>query len=104
MPVADESDEKAVAELAAHPMLQKYPLPSDVAEKLREMREAADQRPDRPSQFLRGAMYGLLNCYRAAGIDEHDWRPFGPDFDKAEWDYFSFTPPETLPIASRYRL
>jgi hypothetical protein len=50
-------------------------------------------------------MYGLINCYHAAGIDEYDWRPFGPDFDKAKWDYFSFDPPEALPVekGNRYR-
>jgi hypothetical protein len=50
-------------------------------------------------------MYGLINCYHAAGIDEYDWRPFGPDMSKTQWDYFSFDPPETLPIekGSRYR-
>ncbi len=69
------------------------------------LEEAAGERPQRANQFLRGSMYGLLNCYRAAGIDEHDWRAFGPDFDKTQWDYFSFTPPETLAIdkGNRYR-
>jgi hypothetical protein len=51
-------------------------------------------------------MYGLANCYRAAGIDEYNWRPFGPDLNNAQWDYFSFDPPETLPVekGNRYRM
>ncbi len=67
--------------------------------------EAQGERPARANQFLRGSMYGLINAYNAAGIDEYDWRPFGPDFDKAQWDYFSFDPPETLPVeqGNRYR-
>ena len=67
--------------------------------------EAAGERPQRANQFLRGAMYGLVKCYRAAGIDDYDWRPFGPDLDKVQWDYFSFDPPETLPVekGDRYR-
>lgn len=67
------------------------------------LQEAAGERPKRASQFLRGAMFGLVNCYRAAGIEEHDWRPFGPDLNKAQWDYFSFDPPEMLPLEKRNR-
>jgi len=67
------------------------------------LREAAGERPRRANQFLRGAMYGLVNCYRAAGQDEYDWRPFGADLDKVPWDYFSFDPPEKLPIKKRNR-
>ncbi|MGZ0172401.1 MAG: sialate O-acetylesterase [Planctomycetales bacterium] len=69
------------------------------------LQEATGERPQRANQFLRGSMYGLLNCYHTAGIDEYDWRAFGPDLNKAEWDYFSFDPPETLPVekGNRYR-
>ena len=69
------------------------------------LEETAGERPQRANQFLRGTTYGLVNCYRAAGIDEYDWRPFGPDLNKAQWDYFSFDPPETLPVekGNRYR-
>ena len=69
------------------------------------LQESSGEKPQRSNQFLRGAMYGLLNCYRAAGIDEYDWRPFGPNLNKVQWDYFSFDPAETLPIekGDRYR-
>ena len=60
------------------------------------IQETSGERPQRANQFLRGAMYGLENCYHAAGIDEYDWRPFGPDLSKTQWDCFSFDPPETL--------
>jgi hypothetical protein len=69
------------------------------------MQELAGQRPQRANQFLRGAMYGLINCYHAADVHDYDWRPFGPDFDAAKWDYYSFDPKETLPVekGNRYR-
>jgi len=69
------------------------------------LQEAAGERPQRANQFLRGAMYGLENCYRAAGVDDYDWHSFGPDFNKVEWSYYSFDPKETLPKekGSRYR-
>ncbi len=61
------------------------------------LQEAGGERPQRANQFLRGAMYGLVNCYRAAGIHDYDWRPFGPELRDLKWDYFSFDPQESLP-------
>jgi len=52
--------------------------------------EAAGTPPQRSNQFLRGAMYGLNNIYKAAGIDDHDWHVFGKDLRDLEWDYYSF--------------
>ncbi len=67
--------------------------------------EAKGQKPTRANQFLRGAMYGLVNCYRAAGVNDYDWHTFGPDLRDLKWDYFSFDPKEALPKdkGGRYR-
>ncbi|MDP6544340.1 MAG: sialate O-acetylesterase [Phycisphaerae bacterium] len=67
--------------------------------------EAKGEKPKRANQFLRGAMYGLENCYRAAGISDYEWRSFGPDLRKLKWDYHSFDPKETRDKAkgARYR-
>ena len=67
------------------------------------LREASGERPQRANQFLRGSMFGLINCYRAAGIDAYDWHAFGPDLNNVRWDYFSFDPPETLPVEKKNR-
>ena len=69
------------------------------------LQEAAGERPQRANQFLRGAMYGLENCYRAAGIDDYDWHSFGPDLNKVQWSYYSFDPQEIQPKekGNRYR-
>ena len=69
------------------------------------LQEASGERPQRANQFLRGVMYGLENCYRAAGLDDYDWRSFGPDFNEVQWSYYSFDPKEILPKekGSRYR-
>ena len=69
------------------------------------LQEASGERPQRANQFLRGSMYGLLNCYHAAGIDDYNWRRFGPDLNGVQWEYFSFDPPESLPAdkGGRYR-
>lgn len=67
--------------------------------------ESALQKPNRQSQFLRGAMFGLVNCYRAVGIIDYDWKPFGSNLDESTWNYFSFDPKEALPKdkGNRYR-
>ncbi|MBK8974648.1 MAG: hypothetical protein IPM29_01855 [Planctomycetes bacterium] len=78
---------------------------ADARNRDRLLREARSERPERFSQFLRGAMYGLTSIYGAAGIDDFDWHGFGPDLRELEWDYFSFDPPEVLPRerGDRYR-
>lgn len=69
------------------------------------LQEASGDRPQRENQFFRGVMYGLENCYRAAGLDDYNWRSFGPDFNEVQWSYYSFDPKEILPKekGSRYR-
>jgi len=69
------------------------------------LQEIAGERPERENQFLRGAMYGLENCYRAAGVDDYDWHSFGPDLNKVQWSYYSFDPKESQPKekGNRYR-
>jgi hypothetical protein len=101
-------EERAAAQKALRPIILDGIVASYVANPRYNkflLQEAAGERPQRANQFLRAAMYGLINCYHAVGIDEYDWRPFGPDFDKTQWDYFSFDPAETLPVekGNRYR-
>jgi alpha-galactosidase len=59
--------------------------------------EASGEKPARVSQFLRGAMFGLTEFYRAAGVHDYGWHVFGPDLRNMKWDYFSFDPKETKP-------
>jgi len=50
---------------------------------------------------------GLVELYRRMGVNDYDWRDFGPVWNEMEWDYFSFDPPEVLPWGgpgqTRYR-
>jgi alpha-galactosidase len=67
--------------------------------------EARGERPPRANQFLHGAMYGLINAYKAAGIEDYNWHVFAEDLRDVAWDYYSFDPQE--PVAkengARYR-
>ncbi len=106
---AEPSDEeKAASQKALRPIVIDGIAASYVANPRYSkslIQEAAGERPQRANQFLRGSMYGLLNCYHAVAITDYDWKPFGPDLNKAQWDHFSFDPPETLPVdkGNRYR-
>ncbi|HUU30569.1 MAG TPA: sialate O-acetylesterase, partial [Phycisphaerae bacterium] len=100
--------EKAAAQAALAPIILDGIAPTYMANPRYNaalLTEASGERPARANQFLRGAMYGLVNCYRAAGIDDYDWHAFGPDIRDLKWDYFSFDPPESMPKekGNRYR-
>ena len=63
------------------------------------------EKPANASQFLRDSIDAVNNYYVAAGIQDYEWHTFGPDMNDAEWDSFTFDPPETLDVAKapRYR-
>lgn len=100
-PIAAQADgeltdaQKAKQQAALKPILLKsiavdYASNPRYAKTLAE--EIAGTRPARANQFLNGAMYGLVNTYNAAGITDHDWKPFGPDLNQVAWSYHSFDP------------
>ena len=101
-------EEKAAAQSALRPIILDGIAASYVANPRYNkslLLEASGDRPQRANQFLRGSMFGLVNCYNAAGVEEYDWHAFGPNLDETKWDYFSFDPPESLPAdkGNRYR-
>jgi len=106
-PEPTERDE-AAAQAALVPIIMDGIAPGYIANPRYNaalLTEAGGEKPKRFSQFLRGAMYGLNVCYRAAGVYDYDWRTFGPDLRKVKWDYYSFDPKETLgrEKGNRYR-
>lgn len=49
---------------------------------------------------------GLAELYQKMGVQDYNWRGFGPVWNEMKWDYFSFDPPETMPWKAgqtRYR-
>jgi Carbohydrate esterase, sialic acid-specific acetylesterase len=108
-PALEPSEEqKAAARAKLAPIILDGIVPAFIANPRNQpviAAEAKGERPQRPNQFLRGSIDALVNCYNAAGIHDYDWKVFGKDLRDAEWDYFSFDPPENLPKEkpSRYR-
>ena len=108
-PTAERSKEQITADQEAlRPIILDGIVASFVAnprhnESLRA--EASGTPPQRPNQFLRGTMFGLVNAYNAAGIDDYDWRVFGKDLRDLEWDYLTFDAKEPPPRVNggRYR-
>jgi len=41
-----------------------------------------------------GALDGLADLYRKAGVHDYDWHRFGGDLKNVEWDYYMFDPKE----------
>ena len=51
-------------------------------------------------------LFGLVDLYRQIGVNDYDWKVFGPDPNSMQWRYHSFDPPEKLAWDSpkpRYR-
>ncbi|MDA9856713.1 sialate O-acetylesterase [Rubripirellula sp.] len=63
------------------------------------------EKPPRSNQFLRDTLDGVASYYRAVGITDYDWKPFGPVMQNTSWDYFTFDPVEEADKAkgARYR-
>ncbi len=57
--------------------------------------EAKGEKPVRASPLLGDTLDKVADFYRAAGINDYDWKPFGPDMANASWDYYSFNLPES---------
>jgi hypothetical protein len=52
------------------------------------------EKPVKVSPNLEDALDEEADYYRAAGIADYDWKPFGGDLKVASWDYFSFDLPD----------
>ncbi|MHB1038672.1 MAG: sialate O-acetylesterase [Pirellulales bacterium] len=53
------------------------------------------EKPERTSHYLNDTLDEAVAYYRAAGIHDYDWNPFGGDMTSASWDYFAFDLPKT---------
>ena len=90
-------EEMAAFQTALRPMIVDRLVPEFMESAKNLVPAVLGQRPQRPNQFLRDELEALVSYYKAAGISDYDWKPFGPDLDAVKWDYFSFDPKEVLP-------
>lgn len=59
----------------------------------------AGERPAKPAALLADTLDDVVAYYQAAGIANYDWQPYGPEMQLADWDYFSFDPPQSAASA-----
>lgn len=108
-PSAEPTDEqRAAARKRLAPIILEDIVPDYIANPGNQAALAAaakGERPQRTNQFLRDSIDSLNNIYNFVGIHDYDWNVFGKDWRDAEWDVFSFDPPETHPKEkpNRYR-
>lgn len=55
---------------------------------------APEMENSRQSSFVQGSLDQLVALYNKVGVDDYNWRPFGPDLENAGWVYHTFDPPE----------
>jgi alpha-galactosidase len=55
------------------------------------------KKPSDVPSLLNDALDEAADYYRAAGISDYDWKPFGGPVKDASWDYFCFDLPKAQP-------
>lgn len=55
------------------------------------------ERPARPASVLLDTLDAAADYYRAAGITEYDWQPFGGEIKDSVWQYHGFDLPPAQP-------
>ena len=66
---------------------------------------AENKSPEKPSATLGSQLDRVIAYHKLVGIEDYSWQPALPDMQLAEWQYFSFDPPEKKADANgdRYR-
>ncbi len=52
--------------------------------------------PEKPPAELTSQLDQMIDYYDMAGIHDYDWKRFGPEMQKADWQYLSFDPVEKV--------
>jgi len=60
--------------------------------------------PEKLGKKLNSQLDQIISYYNVAGIDTYDWKAFGPEMQKADWNYFSFDPKEKAPKDAKGRV
>jgi alpha-galactosidase len=65
----------------------------------------AGKAPAKPSPVISSQLDQMIQLYNLCGIDDYNWKPFGPEMKTAAWHYLTFDPVEKKedPEGDRYR-
>ena len=94
---APTEEQKAASLAALKPMILDGALATFVnSERYAPALKAAitGEKPARATPYLNDALDEVADYYRAAGINDYDWKPFSGDMNSATWEYWGFNLPE----------
>jgi len=94
---APTAEQKAASLAALKPMILNGALAAFLGDPRNQpLLQAAikGEKPARVSPLLNDTLDEAVAYYRAAGINDYDWKPFGGDMKNATWEYFSFNLPK----------
>jgi hypothetical protein len=94
---APTAAQKAASLAAIKPMILDCALPAFVSNpRYQPSLQAAikGEKPAKVTPLLEDTLDEAADYYRAAGIADYDWKPFGGDLSVAAWDYFCFDLPD----------
>ena len=97
---APTADQKAAAQAATKPMILDGALVAFLNNPRYQpaVRAAVTgEKPAKAPPLLNDTLDEAADYYRAAGISDYDWKPFGGEIKKATWDCYSFDLPKTQP-------
>lgn len=57
-----------------------------------------------PRNGLSSQLDKVIDFYNVIGIDTYNWKDFGPDMQKAKWDFYNFDPKEKYAVDAKGRV
>jgi hypothetical protein len=97
---APTPEQKAASAAAIKPMILDGALRAFVSDPRNEptlLAALKGERPAKPASALIDTLDAAADYYRAAGITEYDWKPFGGEIKNAVWHYHGFDLPPAQP-------
>ena len=95
---APTAEQKAASLAALRPMTLEGALASFVSNPRNQplvLAALKGQKPAKMPPYLNDELDAVSDYYRAIGIQDYDWKPFGGELKDATWEYFSFDLPGT---------
>ncbi len=94
---APTPEQKAASVAAIKPMILDGALQSFASDPRNQpalLAAIKGERPAKPSAVLLDTLDAAVDYYRAAGITDYDWKPFGGDIKGSVWQYHGFDLPK----------
>jgi len=101
---ADATKFGPIVKKAIEPIVTDELIPQYIAKNRNYLlKEKAHKTPKFGFYYREPKLNGLVQLYNRIGVDDYDWRTFGPDITEYKWEYHTFDPPEEK-ICSRERV